>query len=94
MVEFSELDKHGVSFFKRLLKSLISEPSEAVVREVFARIAPLPHLKKLRDGLLVFIMHYISEEVRGGGEEGGEGTISQRIQMVEHILRAGEEPVI
>lgn len=87
-MEFTELNKAGIKFFKRFLQCLLTDPSEAVVRDVFARVAPLPHLKKLRDSLLVFLTHYVGR----GDAEGQAGrtsvTINQRIKMVEHALRA------
>lgn len=88
-VDFVELDKCGIKFFKHLLHSLLTEPSEGVVRGVFTRIAPLPHLKKLRDSLLVFIRHFVATSRTEGTLN--ESAISQRITMVEHTLRAEQQ---
>ena len=92
MIEFTELDKVSIKFFKRLLHSLLSEPSEAVVRDVFTRVAPLPHLKRLRDSLLVFLTHYVWVGEREG-ERGAREVVNQRIKMVELALRT-DEPLL
>lgn len=63
-------------------------PSRGVVLEVFSRVVPLPHLKKLRDSLLIFIKHYVADTGEGQEEEGPGGMLSQRIKMVEHAFRA------
>ncbi len=55
-------------------------------RAVFARIAPLPHLKALRDQLMVFIKHFLTER----GTHAHRGTtvsINDRIKIAEQALR-------
>ena len=83
MVDFAELDRVSVKFYGSFLQSLLTVPSRDVVLEVFSRVAPLPHLKKLRDSLLIFIKHYVANKGEGPGS-----MLSQRIKMVEHAFRA------
>ena len=96
VVEYVELDQDSVRFHQSLLLSLLTEPTETVVREVFSRIAPLPHLKKLRDALLVFTRHYVATERKGGQGGGGGGhqagsLLKQRVRMVEQIFREPDQ---
>lgn len=92
-MDYGELDEGSVQFHRGLLFSLLTEPTEAVVRETFSRIAPLPHLKKLRDALLFFIKHYVAEDLteQGSGGEGDQTLVKQRIKMVEHAFRAPDQ---
>lgn len=87
-----------MQFHRQLLLSLLTEPTEAVVRETFSRLAPLPHLKKLRDSLLFFIKHYVTEgstgQEGGSGQEGGGGKqtlAKQRSKIVEYTFRAPDQ---
>jgi len=82
IVEFTELTKTESAFYKSLFLTLLTEPSEGVVTQVFSRIAPLPNLKKLRDGLLVFLNHYFGSE-----EETRENSVVlERLRLVERSL--------
>ena len=80
VVEFTELSKVGVHFYKSLITSLLCDHSEENVRDMFSRIAPLPHLKPLRDKLLIFIKHYL---VTGNTK----GLIIERFRVVERSMR-------
>ena len=82
VVEFTELDDTESTFYKSLFLLLLTEPSEGVVTQVFSRIASLPNLKKLRDGLLVFLNHYLGSE-----EEVQENSVLlERLRLVEKSL--------
>lgn len=92
------MDDISVQFHKSLLLSLLTEPPEPVVREAFSRITPLPHLKKLRDTLLIFIKHYVTisgkqgeKGERGEGRSRDKGVVNHRVKIVEHIFRAPEQ---
>ena len=79
MVDFAELSKVGVSFYKTLITTLLCDHSEETVRDMFSRIAPLPHLKPLRDKLLIFIKHYIVTQ-------NTKDLITQRLRIVERSM--------
>lgn len=85
VVDFTELDEESGQFHSGLLSALLTEPAEAVVREVFSRISPLPHLKKLRDSVLLFCKHYVAMET------GSQSLVNQRIMLIEHTFRAPEQ---
>ncbi len=85
-----------MQFYKQLFRSLLTEPAEGVVREMFARLSPLPHLRKLQDSLLLFLTHYVvvAVEVPSAtatvveSKGGGGSLLRERAGMVEQILRA------
>ena len=87
-----ELEQVGMQFHQTLLRSLLTEPSEAEVRDAFSRIAPLPHLHKLRDSLLVFIRHFVAVKMDGPSKKDKNAAlINQRIKMVEHVFKAPDQ---
>lgn len=82
------MNKQEIKFFKSLLLSLLSESSEAELKDMLMRISPLPHLKKLRDSLLVFINHFVADTATSTGQENTDSLhTQQRIKIAEHILR-------
>ncbi|XP_077592327.1 nucleolar MIF4G domain-containing protein 1 [Stigmatopora nigra] len=58
-IEFSELDKPTVRFLRQVLTPLIldTEPEDLV--SIFARISGIPQLSMLREGLKLFISHFL-----------------------------------
>ena len=81
MVEFVELGPVGVKFYKSLLTSLLCEPTEDKLVAIFTRVTPLPHLKALRDKLLIFLKHYL------GSKKSSSELLSKRLEIVEKIMR-------
>ena len=59
MVEFSELNKQKLKLMKKVLHKLLTQYPDYVVTDVFARIAPFTKLKLLREGLGVFMNHFL-----------------------------------
>ncbi len=58
-MEFSELDKAKLKLMKKLLNRLLTQYPDHVVGDVFSRIAPFPKLKMLREGLKLFMNHFL-----------------------------------
>ncbi len=54
---------------------------------MFARTAPLPHLKALRDQLLVFIKHFLTQRGTHNRDRGTTVSINDRIKIAEQALR-------
>ena len=57
---------------------------------MFARLAPLSHLRVLRDELLVFMKHFLykrSPDKGGSGQT--DSMISQRIIVAEQAMQTG-----
>ncbi|XP_074659239.1 uncharacterized protein LOC141911993 [Tubulanus polymorphus] len=59
VVEFGELDKSKVFLIKSILLGLLVDYDEDVTREVFQRVAPFPKLRTLRQGLKLFLQHFV-----------------------------------
>eukprot|EP00794_Sanderia_malayensis_P003193 gene3193-3665_t len=59
VVGFATIDKPTIKFFVRLFTVLMNEYPENSMRSVFSRIANLPKLSLLREGLKIFIRHFL-----------------------------------
>lgn len=92
VVEFSEMDKVGLYFFRKLLTSILCDYSEDVCVAVFTRILPLPNLKALKDALMLFVHHFLklsSEEDRDikSSSLSAKRLLSERIRIVETAMK-------
>lgn len=59
VVEFSELDKPRVHFLRRVLTMLLMETEVEDLSLIFSRVSDNPKLGVLREGLKLFISHFL-----------------------------------
>lgn len=59
VVEFSELDKPRVHFLRRVLTALLMETEEEDLAVIFSKVSDNPKLGVLREGLKLFIGHFL-----------------------------------
>ncbi|XP_062048912.1 nucleolar MIF4G domain-containing protein 1 [Lepus europaeus] len=59
VVEFSELDKPRVHFLRKVLNILLMETEAEDLGLIFARVSDNPKLGMLREGLKLFISHFL-----------------------------------
>uniref|UniRef100_M0R6J5 Nucleolar protein with MIF4G domain 1 n=1 Tax=Rattus norvegicus TaxID=10116 RepID=M0R6J5_RAT len=59
VVEFSELDKPRVHFLRRVLTELLMETEDDDLVVIFSRVSSNPKLGMLREGLKLFISHFL-----------------------------------
>lgn len=59
VVEFSELDKPRVHFLRRVLTALLMETEDDDLAVIFSRVSDNPKLGMLREGLKLFIGHFL-----------------------------------
>ncbi|XP_058929679.1 nucleolar MIF4G domain-containing protein 1 isoform X3 [Kogia breviceps] len=71
VVEFSELDKPRVHFLRKVLHMLLMETEVEDLGLIFARVSDSPALGLLREGLKLFISHFLLKggQAHGGSEE-------------------------
>ncbi|XP_004403542.1 PREDICTED: nucleolar MIF4G domain-containing protein 1 [Odobenus rosmarus divergens] len=71
VVEFSELDKPRVHFLRKVLYILLMETEVEDLGSIFARVSDNPKLGLLREGLKLFISHFLlrSAQVNTSVEE-------------------------
>ncbi|XP_057589589.1 nucleolar MIF4G domain-containing protein 1 isoform X2 [Hippopotamus amphibius kiboko] len=71
VVEFSELDKPRVHFLRKVLYMLLMEIEAEDLGLIFARVSDNPALGLLREGLKLFISHFLlkGRQAHGSAEE-------------------------
>lgn len=63
-IEFGELDKPKVKFLKQILSKLLKETEPEDLVNIFGRISGIPKLGMLREGLKLFISHFLLRNVQ------------------------------
>ncbi|XP_057679777.1 nucleolar MIF4G domain-containing protein 1 [Corythoichthys intestinalis] len=58
-IEFGELDKPTVRFLRQVLTRLLTDTEPEDLVSIFARISGIPQLAMLREGLKLFISHFL-----------------------------------
>jgi hypothetical protein len=59
VIEFSELNKHLVRFIKQILTDLLNEADPKLMTAPFLVVAAVPKLSLFRDGLRLFLRHFM-----------------------------------
>lgn len=87
-VEFAELDKPTVRLMKLVLTGLLTDFPDHITTEVFSRIAHLHKLHSLKDGLRLFMQHFL---LRNKGKSAVTNeTLKERVQLAEKALTSAE----
>ncbi|XP_040115870.1 nucleolar MIF4G domain-containing protein 1 [Oryx dammah] len=81
VVEFSELDKPRVHFLRKVLHILLMETEVEDLGLIFARVSDKPALGLLREGLKLFISHFL---LRGAPEA---GALRERAELCTQALQ-------
>ncbi|XP_026884060.2 nucleolar MIF4G domain-containing protein 1 [Electrophorus electricus] len=58
-IEFGELDKPKMKFLKQILSKLLQQTQPEDLVHIFSRISGIPKLGMLREGLKLFIQHFL-----------------------------------
>ncbi|MCJ8731206.1 hypothetical protein PDJAM_G00196640 [Pangasius djambal] len=66
-IEFGELDKPKVKFLRQILSKLLQQTQEEDLVQIFSRISGIPKLGMLREGLKLFIRHFLLRSVQTEG---------------------------
>ncbi|KAM7120777.1 nucleolar MIF4G domain-containing protein 1 isoform 3-T3 [Molossus nigricans] len=87
VIEFSELDKPRVHFLRKVLYMLLMETEVEDLGLLFARVSDNPQLGVLREGLKLFISHFLlkSAQARHSAEEAG--LLRERAELATKALQ-------
>nr|XP_057915916.1 nucleolar MIF4G domain-containing protein 1 [Doryrhamphus excisus] len=93
VIEFGELDKAKVRFLRQLLTRLLkdTEPEELVA--IFARISGIPNLAMLREGLKLFISHFLLKNGPSQESEEQASMLSARAHIATKAMEAKDAKV-
>ncbi|OCT75500.1 nucleolar MIF4G domain-containing protein 1 [Xenopus laevis] len=84
-IEFSELDKIKVSFLRQVLNQLLMDLEAEDLVQIFGKVSENPKLGILREGLKLFLTHFL---LKGAREQKGKEDSDVLIQRVDLAVRA------
>ncbi|XP_066544160.1 nucleolar MIF4G domain-containing protein 1 [Amia ocellicauda] len=87
-IEFSELDRHSVSFLRRVLGKLLTESEPEELVDIFGRISGVPKLAMLREGLKLFISHFLLKGAQSLAPGEPPGLLKERADLVTKAIEA------
>ncbi|KAJ9584416.1 hypothetical protein L9F63_021236 [Diploptera punctata] len=92
VIHFAEVDKITVKFLRQLLLGLLLYKSEEEVQQAFQRVALAKNLHVFREGIRLFIHHFLLRNLENHTVENIE-VLKQRAKMADKILGAAESKV-
>jgi nucleolar MIF4G domain-containing protein 1 len=92
VIEFSELNKNLVKFIKHILLDLMSEPDTKLMAAPFLVVAGYPKLSVFRDGLRLFMRHFMLKHADKNGENKEE--LKMKVEAADMALMAGEKRLV
>ncbi|CAH1238640.1 NOM1 [Branchiostoma lanceolatum] len=83
--EFAALEKPTVQFLRQILLALLLEREENTVQAIFTRVAKFPKLQQFRDGLRLFMSHFLMKKKSKMDDETAQ-KLRTRLRMAERAL--------
>ncbi|XP_068002114.1 nucleolar MIF4G domain-containing protein 1 isoform X1 [Melanerpes formicivorus] len=90
VIEFSELDKPKVRFLRRVLSMLLIKTDAEELNDIFLRVSDNPKLGLLREGLKLFLNHFLLKNVQTQTSPEEASLLKERIELATKALQAKE----
>ncbi|KAM9022701.1 nucleolar MIF4G domain-containing protein 1 [Ara ararauna] len=90
VVEFSELDKPKVRFLRQVLSMLLIKTDPEDLCDIFVRISDNPKLGMLREGLKLFLTHFLLKNVQAQKSAEEASLLKERVELATRALQAKE----
>ncbi|CAB1349481.1 unnamed protein product [Coregonus sp. 'balchen'] len=90
VIEFGELDKPKVKFLRQVLTKLLKDTEPEDLANIFGRISGIPKLGMLREGLKLFISHFLLKNAQSQGPAEQAGLLSERAEVANKAMEAKE----
>ncbi|KAM7124018.1 LOW QUALITY PROTEIN: nucleolar MIF4G domain-containing protein 1 [Ciconia maguari] len=90
VIEFSELDKPKVRFLRQVLSTLLTKTDAEELSDIFVRISDNPKLGMLREGLKLFLNHFLLKNVQAPKSAEEASLLKERIELATKALQAKE----
>ncbi|XP_021046384.1 LOW QUALITY PROTEIN: nucleolar MIF4G domain-containing protein 1 [Mus pahari] len=87
VVEFSELDKPRVHFLRKVLTALLMETEEDDLAVIFSRVSDNPKLGMLREGLKLFIGHFLLKHTQAHQSAEEASLLRERASLASKSLQ-------
>ncbi|KAG9348041.1 hypothetical protein JZ751_004061 [Albula glossodonta] len=88
VIEFGELDKPQVRFLRQVLSKLLSDTDPEDLENIFGRISGIPKLGMLREGLKLFISHFLLRNAQLLGTAEQARLLSERAEVATQAMEA------
>ncbi|XP_025925056.1 nucleolar MIF4G domain-containing protein 1 [Apteryx rowi] len=90
VIEFSELDKPNVHFLRQVLSMLLIKTDDEDLSDIFGRISENPKLGMLREGLKLFLTHFLLKNVQAHKSDEEASLLKERVELASKALQAKE----
>ncbi|XP_053916344.1 nucleolar MIF4G domain-containing protein 1 isoform X2 [Cuculus canorus] len=90
VIEFSELDKPKVRFLRQVLSTLLIKADAEEVSDIFVRISDNPKLGILREGLKLFLNHFLLKNAQAQKSAEEASLLKERVELATKALQAKE----
>ncbi|XP_069552385.1 nucleolar MIF4G domain-containing protein 1 [Brachyistius frenatus] len=90
VIEFGELDKPTVRFLRQVLTKLLKETEPEELASIFGRISGIPKLGMLREGLKLFISHFLLKNAQSQGPAEQATVLLERARVATKAMEAKE----
>ncbi|KAG7488473.1 hypothetical protein MATL_G00034590 [Megalops atlanticus] len=87
-IEFGELDKPKVRFLRQVLSKLLTDTDPEELANIFGRISGIPKLGMLREGLKLFISHFLLKNAQSQGTAEQARLLSERAEVATKAMEA------
>ncbi|XP_051960008.1 nucleolar MIF4G domain-containing protein 1 [Xyrauchen texanus] len=89
-IEFGELDKPKVKFLKQIFMKLLGETEPEDLVNIFGRISGIPKLGMLREGLKLFISHFLLRNIHTQEPDEQAKLLMDRAEIATKAMEAGD----
>ncbi|XP_063063155.1 nucleolar MIF4G domain-containing protein 1 [Engraulis encrasicolus] len=89
-IEFGELDKPKVKFLRQVLTKLLKETEPEDLINIFGRISGVPKLGMLREGLKLFISHFLLKNAQSLENAEQAKLLTERAEVATKAMEARE----
>ncbi|CAM9149843.1 unnamed protein product, partial [Bubo scandiacus] len=90
VIEFSELDKPKVRFLRQVLSMLLIKTDAEELSDIFVRMSDNPKLGMLREGLKLFLTHFLLKNVEAQRSAEEASLLKERVELATKALQAKE----
>ncbi|OPJ85314.1 nucleolar MIF4G domain-containing protein 1 [Patagioenas fasciata monilis] len=90
VIEFSELDKPKVRFLRQVLSMLLIKADAEEISDIFVRVSDNPKLGVLREGLKLFLTHFLLKNAQAQKSAEEFSLLKERVELATKALQAKE----
>ncbi|XP_010174346.2 nucleolar MIF4G domain-containing protein 1, partial [Antrostomus carolinensis] len=90
VIEFSELDKPKVRFLRQVLSMLLIKTDAEELSDIFVRVSENPKLGILREGLKLFLTHFLLKNAQAQKSAEEANLLKERVEIATKALQAKE----